>query len=194
MKRLILTSILTLISAFAFAAAVVVNGSSCGSWTSMTTSPNGDIAIKADGTCGAVSQPVEPPPVVAPPSSCPAGVVCLERKWPLVQEVITLRAGQVVAIKLPGDAVGKKRRLTTMITSGDTAARRVAISDKPGDVDPAQSRCSTQGFESIAISYTVGEPTSATACFMPADKPVYWNLTPTNCPEGTKCRVYIVGG
>lgn len=192
MNKSILLSILMLISASAFAATVQVNGNSCGSWSKMTTSPNGDIAITADGTCGAAA-PVEPPPVVVPPSACPAGVTCLDRPFPLVQEVITLRAGQVISIKLPADVTGKQRRVTSQITTGNTAARRMAISDKPGDVNPAQSRCSTQGFEAVSLRYTAGEPTSTTACFVPAGQSVYWNITPTNCPDGQKCSVYISG-
>lgn len=193
MKKLIPALILLLTSAFAFAGAVTVNGHSCGSLITLTTTPAGDLTIKTDGTCGTVAPPVEPPPVVTPPTSCPAGVTCLKRTWPIKQEIITLRAGQAVAIAVPAETAGTARYVQSMITTGNSAARRLAISTTAGDVNPANTRCATRGWESVSMSYTAGDSGGGRGCFVPAGVPIYINLAPTNCPEGQRCDVYIKG-
>lgn len=194
MNKSILISILAFISASAFAGTVTVNGHSCGSLITLMTTPAGDLTIKTDGACGTVAPPpVEPPPVVTPPTSCPAGVTCLNRTWPIKQEVITLRAGQTIAIAVPADAAGTSRYVQTMITAGNSAARRLAISTTAGDVNPSNTRCATSGWESISMRYTAGDSGGARGCFVPAGVPIYINLTPTNCPEGQRCDVYIKG-
>ncbi len=193
MYKSILISTLMLISALSFAGTVTVNGHSCGSLITLTTTPAGDLTIKADGTCGTVAPPVEPPPVVTPPSSCPAGVTCLKRTWPLKQEIISLRAGQTVAIAVPAESAGTARYVQTMITAGNSAARRLAISTTAGDVNPANTRCATRGWESVSMNYTAGDSGGARGCFVPAGVPIFINLAPTNCPEGQRCDVYIKG-
>lgn len=127
MKRLILTSILTLISAFAFAAAVTVNGISCGSLKSLTLSGTGDYTVSTDGTCGAVS-PVEPPA-----STCLPGAKCIKRTWPInPQETITLDGTSVLAIEVTSGASGAGK-LMTAYTAGNSGNRQIAISSKPAD-------------------------------------------------------------
>lgn len=193
MYKSILISLLMLISALSFAGTVTVNGHSCGSLITLTTTPAGDLTIKTDGTCGTVAPPVEPPPVVTPPSSCPVGVTCLKRTWPLKQEVISLRAGQTVAIAVPAESAGTSRYVQSMITAGNSAARRLAISTTAGDVNPANTRCATSGWESVSMNYTAGDSGGARGCFVPAGVPIFINLAPTNCPEGQRCDVYIKG-
>jgi hypothetical protein len=61
MKKLILTSILMFISAFAFSGTVTVNGNSCGSLTSAIVGAEGNLEVKTTATCGGVVVPPPPP-------------------------------------------------------------------------------------------------------------------------------------
>lgn len=188
MKRLILTSILTLISAFAFAAAVTVNGVSCGSLKSLTLSGTGDYTVSTDGTCGAVSPPVEPP--VEPPSSaCPSGVRCLDRPWPIVpQETVALEGTSVLAIKVKAGASGSGK-LVTAYTSGSSGNRQVAISSKPGDF-AVSAPCIKSGTQSTTTYWGIGVANQSQCLMVPNQ--TYWvNLRHTNCAG--RCEFILLG-
>lgn len=190
----ILIAILAMLPAALLAATLTLNGQACGTISETRIDGAGNVAFTTDGQCGSVTPPpVEPPPVVTPPSSCPVGVTCLKRTWPLKQEVISLRAGQTVAIAVPAESAGTSRYVQSMITAGNSAARRLAISTTAGDVNPANTRCATSGWESVSMNYTAGDSGGARGCFVPAGVPIFINLAPTNCPEGQRCDVYIKG-
>lgn len=183
MKRLILTSILTLISAFAFAAAVTVNGLSCGSLKSLTLSGTGDYTVSTDGTCGAVS-PVEPPA-----STCPSGVRCIDRPWPIVpQETVALEGGSVLAIKVTAGASGSGK-LVTAYTSGSSGNRQVAISSKPGDF-AVSAPCIKSGTQSTTTYWGIGVANQS-QCLM-APNQTYWvNIRHTTCSG--RCEFILKG-
>ena len=192
MKRLILTSILTLISAFAFAAAVTVNGNSCGSLKSVAVNPTGDLTVTTDATCGVVSPPVEPPPVVTPPSTCPAGVVCVDRPWPSIkQEVFALRQDQSLAIRVKTTAEGISGRLVTNYTVGDTGSRQVALSATAGDFS-GSTACVKSGLEATSTQWQQGG--TGWRCVIPANSTYYVNVRFTNCEAGRTCRFTLSGG
>jgi len=184
MKRLILTSILTLISAFAFAAAVTVNGISCGSLKSLTLSGTGDYTVSTDGTCGAVS-PVEPPPA----STCPSGVRCIDRPWPIVpQETVALEGTSVLAIKVKAGASGSGK-LVTAYTSGSSGNRQVAISSKPGDF-AVSAPCIKSGTQSTTTYWGIGAANQS-QCLM-APNQTYWvNIRHTTCSG--RCEFILRG-
>ena len=184
MKRLILTSILTLISAFAFAAAVTVNGISCGSLKSLTLSGTGDYTVSTDGTCGAVSPPVEPPA-----STCPSGVRCIDRPWPIVpQETVALDGTNVLAIKVKAGESGSGK-LMTAYTSGTSSNRQVALSSKPGDFAPP-APCLKSGTQSTTTYWGIGAANQS-QCLM-APNQTYWvNIRHTTCSG--RCEFILTG-
>jgi hypothetical protein len=184
MKKLILASILTLISAFAFAAAVAVNGISCGSLKSLTLTGTGDYAVTTDGTCGAVSPPVEPPS-----SACPSGVRCIDRPWPIVpQETVALEGTSVLAIKVKAGASGSGK-LVTAYTSGSSGNRQVAISSKPGDFAPS-APCLKSGTQSTTTYWGIGAANQS-QCLM-APNQTYWvNIRHPYC--ASRCEFILRG-
>ena len=192
MKKLILASILTLISAFAFAAAVTVNGNSCGSWSKLTYTPAGDLSLTTDGACGTVAPPpVEPPPVVTPPTSCPSGVTCIDRPFPVIpQEILGLKAGQTLAVRVTVPPTGAGY-ISTMITTGDTASRRVSLSSVAGDMNPPSSRCASTAWETTGIGWTAGEGTARTCYVKPGT--AYINVQVTNCEPSKTCKFWLKG-
>ena len=183
MKKLILASILTLISAFAFAAAVTVNGISCGSLKSLTLTGTGDYAVSTDGTCGAVS-PVEPPA-----STCPSGVRCIDRPWPIVpQEMITLDGNSTIAIKVRAPELGSGK-LATAYTSGNSGNRQVAISSAPGDF-AVPAVCIKSGTQSTNTYWSIGAANQS-QCLM-APNQTYWvNIRHTTCSG--RCEFILKG-
>ena len=184
MKRLILTSILTLISAFAFAAAVTVNGISCGSLKSLTLSGTGDYTVSTDGTCGAVSPPVEPPA-----STCPPGAKCIKRTWPInPQETITLDGTSVLAIEVTSGASGAGK-LMTAYTAGNSGNRQIAISSKPGDF-AVSAPCIKSGTQSTTTYWGIGVANQSQCLMVPNQ--TYWvNLRHTNCAG--RCEFILLG-
>lgn len=184
MKRLILTSILTLISAFAFAAAVTVNGSLCGSLKSLTLSGTGDYTVSTDGTCGAVSPPVEPPA-----STCPPGAKCIKRTWPInPQETITLDGTSVLAIEVKSGASGAGK-LMTAYTAGNSGNRQVAISSKPADF-AVSAPCIKSGTQSTTTYWGIGVANQSQCLMAPVQ--AYWvNIRHTNCAG--RCEFILRG-
>lgn len=184
MKRLILTSILTLISASAFAAMVQVNGNLCGSLKDLTYSATGDIAVTTDGSCGAG---VTPP--AGPPSTCPPGVRCIDRSWPIVpQEMITLDGNSTVAIKVKAGESGAGK-LMTAYTSGTSGNRQVAISSAPGDF-AVPAACLKSGTQSTNTYWSIGAANQSQCLMAPGG--TYWvNIRHTNCAG--RCEFILKG-
>lgn len=191
MHKRILMAILTLFTASALAGTVTVNGNSCGSWSKLVYTPAGDLSLTTDGACGTVAPPpVEPPPVTSP-SACPSGVTCIDRPFPVIpQEVLGLRAGQTLAVRVNVPATGTGY-ISTMITTGDTASRRVSLSSVAGDMNPPSSRCSSTGWETTGTGWTAGEGTARTCYVKPGT--AYINVQVTNCEPGKTCRFYLKG-
>jgi len=185
MKRLILTSILTLISAFAFAAAVTVNGVLCGSLKSLEMSGTGDWTVTTDGSCVA-------PPVTLPvvSQSCPSGVACSTMAWPNApQQMHTQRAGDVLALKIKTTADGVIGKLATAYTSGNAGSRVIALSSRPGDFS-VPKECTTTGTQITTTSWVQGGGTEPTyRCKLPVNGEFWVNIKHAYC-QGS-CEFYL---
>lgn len=177
--------ILMLISASSFAAAVTVNGQSCGSLKSLEMSGAGDWTVETDGTCG--NPPVTPP--VTPPSACPAGVSCTAMAWPnAAQKTLTQRMGDVLAIKVKTTADGVMGKVATAYTSGNAGNRVVALSAKPGDF-AVTKECIVTGTQSTNLSWIQGSAASTYRCRLPANGEAWVNIKHAYC-EGV-CEFYL---
>lgn len=186
--------LLMLISASVNAGTLTLNGHNCGEVSSATWKPDGTLSLVTDGVCGGVvTPPVEPPPVVVPPSTdCPSGVKCIARPWPrIVQETQSLRAGEVLAIKVQTTAEGVSGRFVTNYTVGDTGSRQVAFSATPGDFS-GSAACVKSGLEATSTSWQQGGV--GWKCVIPANSPYWINVRFTNCAVGALCRFTLSGG
>lgn len=187
MKHLIW--VFALFATTAMAGAVTVNGMACGSLRTISLDGSGNFAITTDGTCGLV--PSDPPPVDPPViGSCPSGVTCIDRTFPIIrQEVVSIRAGQILAFRVNTGASGSGL-IQTNNTANLSPGRRVAVSTAAGDLNPANARCATSGFEATSSGYVIGTPVDR-KCTLPANSVVYINVQATNCPDGKRCEFYL---
>jgi hypothetical protein len=181
--------LLALISAPVWAGSVSVNGADCGSLKVLSLDSEGNITVATDGTCGLV--PADPPPVDPPViGACPSGVTCIDRTFPIIrQEVVSIRAGQILAFRVNTGASGVGTVYTNN-TANLSPNRRVALSTVAGDLNPPNSRCGTSGFESTTSGYVVGTPVDR-KCTLPAYSVVYINVQATNCPDGKRCEFLL---
>lgn len=178
------------------AGTLTINGNDCGNVKLVTlSSPEGNVVLTTDGTCGNVVQPppvVTPPPTSQPTVQCPAGVRCLDRPWPTIpRELLTIRQGEGYAFKVKTtDAVGKFGRVIATYTSGDSAILDVALATVPGEF-PA--KCTASGLEAIPLPWQQGG-TSTWKCVL-APSTTYWiNIRASYCEAGKTCRFYLTGG
>lgn len=182
LKRLLVTMCLAVTGA-AEAGTVTVNGTNMGTLKSVTISAVGDVVVlTGEGT----PPPVDPP---APdPFACPAGVTCVERPFPNIQqEVVAMRAGQVLAVKIAVPASGAGF-INTMTYAGVSATRVVALSTVPGEFSTT-SYCSSSGLEATNNKWSA---TSASrTCVLPSGKTAFINIKLTNCPQGQTCKFYL---
>ena len=189
MKKLILTSILMFISAFAFSGTVTVNGNSCGSLTAALMGANGDLEVETTTACGGVVTPPpepEPTPFVCVPSSTQ---ICLSRPWPnIAQELMSIRNGQLISIKV---RTGQSGAGTVYVNNyaGDTAAMQVVLATVPGTVD-TPAACTKKGFESVNLRWEIAGGNTR-VCQLPAGKDIYLTLKATNCPDRVTCKFYL---
>lgn len=189
MKKLILTSILAFISAFAFSGTVTVNGNSCGSLTSAIVGAEGNLEVKTTATCGGVVVPPpepEPDPLACIPSSTQ---ICLSRPWPnIAQELMSIRNGQLISIKV---RTGQSGVGTVYVNNyaGDTAAMQVALATVPGTVD-TPATCMRKGFESVSLRWEISGANTR-VCQLPPGKDIYLTLKATNCPDRVSCKFYL---
>ena len=192
MLKLILASILTFLSLSASAGTVTVNGTSCGSLTSMTLDAAGALVVGTDAACGVITPP--PPPVEPPvedPFACvpSANLNCITRPFPVIpQEIVSLYGSKVVAIKVRVPATGRGR-ISTMIYAGPTAARTVTLSTVPGEMT-SPLECVKSGLEVTSNNWTT-LPGVRGECQLPVGKDIYINIKASNCPEGTRCKIYL---
>lgn len=186
MKRAIVTILsLLAISLSALAATVMVDGKAAGTLQKLTVGANGDVVV----TTGTVS----PPPIDPPAAACPQGVTCIDRAFPvLVQEVLSLKAGQVLAVRVKTPDGKGAGRVTTMYTTGNTAARRVSLSATPGDTDPGNTKCTSSGLEITTNDWSTDSAALRT-CVLPPGSTAFINIRTTNCPDGMVCKFYLKG-
>ena len=186
MSKAILSLILTCISASAFAAAVTVNGSLCGSLVELTYQPSGDLAVTTDGACGVVA----PPPVVSTP--CPAGVDCSKTlPWPVTpQQTLSQAGNSTVAyrIELTGQALTGK--LQSAYTSGTAGSREITLSLHPGDFN-VPPECRKTGTSSTSHYWSQGPSALASRCILPLSGAAWVNIRHTTCPAGERCGFYL---
>lgn len=167
---------------------VLVNGQSCGGLSNLTVNTVGDVTLTSTSACG-TSTPGAPPPVDVP--TCAPNQKCVDRGgFPIMQEKFSLRAGQTLVLKVTSGASGSGIISTMYTSTGATSNRRVALSETPGDMNPANSRCASTGLEKTTIRYSIGVP-QLYGCVIPSGKPAYINVTPTNCPDGAECEFHL---
>ena len=185
----ILIAILAMLPAALLAATLTLNGQACGTISETRIDGAGNVAFTTDGQCGSVTPPPVDPPVT-PPASCPAGVVCIDRTFPIIrQEVVSIRAGQILAFRVNTGASGVGTVYTNN-TANLSPNRRVALSTVAGDLNPPNSRCGTSGFESTTSGYVVGTPVDR-KCTLPTYSVVYFNVKAPNCPDGKRCEFLL---
>lgn len=169
----------------AIAGTLTLNGHACGEIKQIVIAADA-VALTTDGTCtsGVVSPPVEPPT-----STCPSGVRCIDRPWPIVpQETVALDDTSVLAIKVKAGASGSGK-LVTAYTSGTSSNRQVAISSKPGDFAPP-APCLKSGTQSTTTYWGIGAANQS-QCLM-APNQTYWvNIRHTTCSG--RCEFILKG-
>lgn len=126
---------------------------------------------------------------------CPTGIRCLERPWPIIkQEVITMPATTILAIKITTTNADEVGLLSTMYTTGNTAARQLSISSKAGDfTGGGNSRCVDAGLEVTSTSWAQVEAVTDArgVCQIPANAVMWINIRFTNCSAGSSCSFYL---
>lgn len=185
-----------LLPLLATAGTVTLNGMSCGSLQNLSVSSAGNVTVSTDVGCGgAVIPPPEPPDTPGSPTIDPFACVrtpaldCASRPFPIiVQEIVSLYGSRTVAIKVRVPASGRGY-VQTMQYAGVTAARTVTLSTLPG-VMTAPRECVKWGFEVTGNAWTT-TPGVRGECLLPAGKDVYINIQASNCPAGTRCKIYM---
>jgi hypothetical protein len=116
-------------------------------------------------------------------TACPTGAICIERSWPaMAQELYSMKANQVLAIKINTTAAGAIGWFQTMYTTGNTAKRQVSLSTTPGDfTGGGKTSCVTTGTLELTTSAWEQQGTSTSKCQLPANSTAWINIRFTNC-------------